>query len=748
MASAMYAQETEQPGAAPGVVIDGPPAPMPPQVVSRDARGGATVRAVRLPQPLALDGRLDEAVYRNVLPITGLVQIAPDEGAPASEATEAWILFDDTAVYLAARCFDSAPESEWIANELRRDTTQLRVNDTFGVMFDTFYDRRSGVVFYTNPLGAIADFEFSNEGAPNADWNPIWDVRTGRFDGGWTVEMQIPFKSLRYRPGTDQVWGVQLRRVIRRKNEGAYLTALPISVIGNGNVTSAVSRASLAGTLVGLVAPPGSRNLEVKPYGIAGVTTDLGANPAIANEADGDVGVDVKYRVTQNLTADFTYNTDFAQVEVDEQQVNLTRFSLFFPEKREFFLEGRGNFDFGGGAGFGPSNVPRLFFSRRIGLERGQPVPIDGGGRLNGKIGAFSLGVLNIQTDALASAGALPTNFTVLRLKRDVLRRSSIGGIFTNRSVSTLGDGSNQAYGLDARLAFYDNVNVSTYIARTETPGLDGDDLSYQANFNYNGDRYGVQADHLFVGDHFNPEVGFLRRDDFRRSFGSVRFSPRPASLDLVRQFTWQASIDYILNGANMLETRELRAGFATEFENSDRLTLDLYDTYDFLEAPFTIAGVTIPVGGYDFRDGRVSYTLGPQRRMSGQLSLQHGGFFGGERTSVGYSQGRVEITQLFSVEPSVSLDRVDLPAGAFTTTLTRVRMTYTFTPRMFFSGLLQYNSSRDALSTNLRLRWEYQPGSELFVVYTDERDTEMSRGFPQLENRALVVKLNRLFRF
>jgi len=327
--------------------FDGPPPPVAPDVITRDDQGRATIRAVRLVERPQVDGRLDERWYQDHPPITGFIQSLPDEGAPATEETEVWIGFDDANIYVSARVWDSAPESEWIANEMRRNTLQLRQNDTFGVVFDTFLDRRNGVVLYTNPLGAMADFAVTNEGNFNPDWNPIWNVRTGRFDGGWTVEMEIPFKSLRYHPGTEQTWGIQLRRVIRRKNEWAHLTLVTRAAAGTGSL--GVMRISAAGTLVGLEAPPPSRNLEVKPYGISGIRTDRNVTPQISNELHADAGLDVKYGMTENLTLDLTYNTDFAQVEVDEQQVNLTRFNLFFPEKREFFLEGRGIFSFGAG---------------------------------------------------------------------------------------------------------------------------------------------------------------------------------------------------------------------------------------------------------------------------------------------------------------------------------------------------------------------------------------------------------------
>ena len=436
-------------------VLQGPAPPVAPAVVSRDAQRQATVRATRLRVPLQLDGRLDEPVYETVRSITDFIQQLPDEGAPASERTEAWVLFDDDSIYISARCYDSAPPSEWVANEMRRDVIQLRQNDSFSLL-DTFYDQRNGLAFLVTPIGGFSDFAISNEGGRvNTDWNTIWDSRTARFDGGWTVEIQIPFKSLRYRRTSAQVWGIQLRRIIRRRTEASYLTPLPISAARGNSVIAGLWRVSQAGSLVGIEVPSGSRKIEIKPYGIGGVTTDINADPPTRNALDGEFGLDVKYGVTQNLTADFTYNTDFAQVEVDEQQVNLTRFSLFFPEKREFFLEARGNFDFARGAGLGGAGTPRLFFSRRIGLQGGDVVPILAGGRLTGKIGAFDVGALSIQTDNEPLSGAQTTNFTVLRVKRDILRRSTIGGIFTNRSVSLIGDGSNQVYGVDGRLAFF-----------------------------------------------------------------------------------------------------------------------------------------------------------------------------------------------------------------------------------------------------------------------------------------------------
>ena len=746
--------------AAPGA-IDGPPPPAAPEVIARDAGGRATVRAVRIGEPLRLDGVLDEGAYETTPSMSGFLQQVPAEGAPATERTEAWLFYDDTNVYVAARLWDSSPESRWVANEMQRDSFQLINNESFSFAFDTFYDRRNGVAFMVNPIGGFFDYQITDEGNPNNDWNPIWDSRTGRFDGGWTVEAEIPFKSLRFGGGQQQLWGVQLGRNIRWKNESVYLTPVPISV-GPG-----MFRLSAAATMTGLEAPSGNRVFELKPYGIGSLETNLTSDTPFTNRGDGTGGLDVKVGITQNLTADFTYNTDFAQVEADEAQVNLSRFNLFFPEKREFFLEGRGIFDFGRSAGltggvfrasrlgtggpFGRGDTPQIFFSRRIGLTE----PILGGGRLTGKAGAFTIGALNIQTDdSDISDGAVSTNFTVLRVKRDILRRSRIGGIFTGRSIAIDGNGSNEAYGLDAAFSFFDNVNFYGYWAQTRTPDMVGDDQSYQAAFNYTGDLFGLQVDRLFVGDNFNPEVGFKRRDEgFQRTYALARFSPRPRSIRAVRQFRWEGSVDYIENPAGLVETRIHLGAFSTQLENSDVIGIDMEQRYDYVPYEFNAAGVVpIPVGNYDYRSVFMSYAMGQQRRVAGTLSLWKGGYYNGDITAIGYSRGRVELTPQFSLEPSISVNMIRLDEKDYTAPLVTSRITYTFTPRMFFGGLVQYNSVSNSLSANLRLRWEYQPGSEMFIVYNDQRDVAdfsfRDARWPLLENRAFVIKFTRLFRF
>ena len=522
--------------------IDGPPAPVAPDVFIRDDQGRVTMRPTRLANSLVLDGQLDEDMYRRVSPVGNFVQQEPNEGQLATEQTEVWVWFDDDNIYIAARCWHSEPD-RIVANEMKRDSYNMFGNEVFGVVIDPFYDRRNGYLFLTNALGALFDATITNERSPNLDWNTVWDVQTDRFDGGWTLEMAIPFQSLRFPAGAMQQWGINFHRRVVSKNEASFLTPIPAALSYQG-----LFKMSSAATLVGLDVPSAGSRFELKPYAIADLTTNLNASPSYADKFSGTGGFDVKYGVTDGLTADFTVNTDFAQVEVDEAQVNLTRFNLFFPEKREFFLEGQGIFEFGGGLDqdvttfyfkgqmYG-GEAPVLFFSRRIGLDDGRAVPIRGGGRLTGKTGPYSIGLLDVQTGSDEMSDANPTNFSVIRVKRDILRRSSIGGLFTGRSVSVDGQGMSSTYGVDGVFSFYDNLNINTYLAKTETPGRSGDDTSYQTELDYGGDRFGLRVERLAVGGNFNPEIGFVRRTNFRRNFLQFRYSPRPAAVSSVRKF-------------------------------------------------------------------------------------------------------------------------------------------------------------------------------------------------------------------
>ena len=742
-------QVTDAPTARvnPGTALPAP-APVPPATVSRTPEGGVTVRATRLPEPLDFDGRLDEQIYTTVPSISDFIQQEPREGEPATEKTEVWIFFDDNNVYVSARCWDSQPERQ-IGNEMRRDSPNVLQNEVLSILFDTFYDRRSAFNFAVNILGGLFDTAITNEGNSNRDWNGVWDARVGRFDSGWTVEIAFPFKTLRYGPEREQVWGVNFRRIVRWKNERSHLTAVPAFLGLGGHISP-----SLAATMVGIEVPPPGLNLDLKPYAISGLQTDLTSQPQVRDATEARVGFDAKWGITKELTADLTYKTDFAQVEDDLQRVNLTRFNLFFPEKREFFLEGQGLFRFGGVSLRAPvgraSNTPVLFFSRRIGLNNGRPVPIVGGGRLTGRAGRYSIGMLNIQSGDEPEAAARPTNFTVLRIKRDLFRRSSIGALYTRRAETSGAAGVNETFGIDALYSSSRSLNVNAYLAQTRTPGLQGDDTSHLVRFNYNADRYGLQLEQLSVERNFNPEVGFLRRTDFQRKFASARFSPRPARthMEAVRRFVYQGSVEYFENGDGRVETRETVGSFVLELLNSDNLTVEYVRDYEFIPRPFAIgSGVTVPEGGYDYQSGEVSYFFGTQHTLSGTLSYQEGSLYDGRKRTVSFATGRLKLSPQLAIEPVISANWVKLPWGDFTSAVVSGRVTYTVTPRMFVSTLIQHNSSTRTLNINARLRWEYLPGSELFVVYSDGRDT-LPRGFPELSNRAFIVKLNRLFRF
>ena len=746
------AQSAPSSAAAPRAIAgSGPPPPIAPAVITRDASGQATLRAIRLTEPLRIDGQLDEALYSSPS-ISDFIQVEPQGGAPATEKTELWVSFDEDNVYVSFRNWETEPD-RLVANEMRRDATNIVMgNDNIAFLLDTFYDRRNAMLFETNPLGARMDGQVTNERS-NIDFNPIWSVKTGRFDGGWTVEAAVPFKSLRYGAGREQVWGFNARRTNRSKNEVSFITRLSAA-----RGMMATFQVSGAATLIGLEAPTRSRNLEIKPYVIGDVATNKTANPQVINDPSGDVGIDAKYGVTRNLTADFTYNTDFAQVEADEQQVNLTRFSLFFPEKREFFLENQGTFAFGGVAAGGVQAVvgdaPILFYSRRVGLDRGQGVPIEAGGRLTGRVGRFTLGVLNMQTDEGPEirtpfgpvSGQQPTNFSVVRVRRDILGRSNVGLMFTERSVAQNGVGRNTVYGADATFGFYENLTINSYWARTQTDDVSNNEDSYRAQLDYAGDRYGVQAEHLAVGAGFNPEVGYLRRSDIRKSLGLLRFSPRPRQSRVVRKYSYTGTMDYIENFAGRVDWRDLSGEFGVEFQTSDQFRVRVADNYEFVPVPFVISGVRIPVGGYNTNSVRTTLQVGQQRKFSGTFTAEYGSFYSGHKTTIGVSRGRLNVSSQLSVEPTYSLNRAELVEGSFTTHLVGSRMTYTLTPLMFASALVQYNSGTGSASANVRLRWEYQPGSELFIVYNEDRDTRMA-GFPGLSTRALIVKVNRLFR-
>ncbi len=733
----------------PAVPVRGPPPPELPEMVRRDDAGGATMRATRLTEPLDFDGRLDEAIYQEIPGVSDFIQTVPLEGATATEPTEVWVFFDDEAIYIAGRCRDSRPD-RIVATELRRDHGGIFLNQHLAVTLDTFYDRRNAFIFYLNPLGGFFDGLITDERNFNRDWTAVWDSRTDRFEGGWTTELRIPFKTLRYPGAGAQVWGINFRRVIVWKNETSYLTAMP-AALG----IWAITKVSSYGTLVGLEAPPSSRTLEVKPYVVGDAAGDRGAEPHLDRHFGSDFGVDAKVGITNGLTADLTWNTDFAQVEADTQQINLTRFSLFFPEKREFFLEGQGLFAFGTSERTqrassrrpgGPSSVPILFFSRRIGIHDNEVAPIRGGARVTGKVGDFGVGALAIRTGKSAS-GAPQTDFTVFRLKRDILRRSTIGAIGTHRSDAGIGLGSNTAWGMDARFGFHDHLDLRSYAAWTRNGQAERTGMSYRGQLDYDADRYGLQVERLVVGEDFDPGIGFLRRDDFRRSYAEARFSPRPRSIAWLRKIGWAASFDDTTDNDGELETRIAAIRSDIEIENGDSLQVRWAQNREVLPEAFRLTdALAVATGAHDFETVRLSYRAGPQRPISGNFAYQDGGFFSGTRREIAWS-GRLEVIPRFIVEPTISLNWISLPEGRYDTRLLASRLNLNLSPRSFLAAFLQYNSAADSFSTNVRFRWEYEPGSDLYLVYNSIRDT-LTPGYPDLDTQSFIVKFTRLFRF
>ena len=714
-------------------------------------RAGGTVSLVANPlgkETLKIDGRLDEAIYSRFDPASDFIQQEPKEGEPATEKTEAWVFFDDKNIYVAARCTDTHPERR-VANELRRDNFNLFENDNFAVILDTFHDKRNGYLFYTTPLGGLFDGIVTDEANTNRDWNTVWDAKPLENENGWTVEFAIPFKSLRY--GPEGPWGINLRRRVRWKNETSFLTAIPASFGRRG-----IQKVSSAADLTGLATPKSSRAFEMKPYALGGFQTDKALEDP--NDLTGEVGFDAKLTVSSALVADLTYNTDFAQVEDDLQQVNLGRSDIFYPEKREFFLEGQGLFAMGsqggggGGGQFGGSQAPIIFFSRRIGITDDVLDPIRGGGRLTGKASAWSFGGLQMRTGRDEVTKVDHTDFSVLRVKRNILKRSTVGVIATRRDDSS-GAPRNLVYGSDLNLAFGSTVKITGVGSLSDTgAALSENNLFYQGRFEWNADRYGFEADHVTTEENFLPQIGFVPRPNTDRNLVRARFSPRPErdSLRAVRKFNWSATFDNI-DGASSgeLESRQIEGRFETEFQNGDLFSFQFTNNQENVASPFEVAGgLFVPVGSYRFNEYEVRYQMGQQRKVAGSVGFLHGGFYGGTRTEYQFSQGRVEINPHLSLEPQIQVNQLDTPFGKVTTKLISARLNWTLTPRMLVSGLSQYNSTTSSVSTNIRFRWEYRPGSDLFVVYGDARDTTSSSTIPEIATRSFVVKFTRLFRF
>jgi hypothetical protein len=703
-------------------------------VAPASARAGQhiAISAIRVEGPLVLDGTPDEPCWETTAPFTEFVQQVPKPGAPATDRTEVRVLFDDDALYIGVRAFQAGVPI--IANELRRDNGRLHVrNDTFTLALDTFHDRRNGYIFIFNPLGAIADWATWDEGRVFLqEWDAVWDVRTAIESWGWSAEMRLPFRSLRFKQPGEQRWGITFRRIVLAKNEWSYATVVPPEWS-----TMGIAKFSSAAELEGVTIGSRAMNLELTPYVLGGVV-EARCEVGCAIDGTRDVGVDAKYGVTSNLTLDLTYNTDFSQVEADEQQINFTRFNLFFPEKRQFFLEGKGIFDFGITGG-----DYRLlpFFSRRIGLEGSEAVPIVGGARLTGKAGRYSVGALGIGTEAADSSAG--TRFGAVRVKRDVLSRSSIGFIATDRRG---GSTRNQTWGADAHMAFGQNARVESFISRAWTPEREADSWAGRVRAIHDGDLWVAEVDYLRVGRNYDPQVGFVRRRDVDRWFGRAQVSPRPRR-GPVRKVFGGASLDYARDGTGRLETRELEGLLRVEFHSADVVQVTATRRRDVPAASFRVGGgLTVAAGGYSFTDYSATWTMAPSRRASGNLSVSAGDYYDGTRREFVASSVIVKGDRHFYADVNYQVADVALPTGSAVTQLFGVRLNYSATTRLFKSTLLQWNTSTSELNVNVRLNWIYRPGSNLYVVYS--RTSGILASPLGLQNQSFIVKITRLLQF
>ncbi len=687
--------------------------------------------AVYIEGGIVLDGNLDEPEWSLAQPATDFIQNDPDMGEPATERTEVRLLYDNENLYVGAYCFDSAGSSQLVITDVRRDPSP-RESDHFSVFFDTFDDDRNGFVFGTNPGEAKRDGQTSGDGSEvNYDWDTVWHVKIKITDSGWQVEMAIPLSTLRFQESEHQLWGVNFSRLVRHKNEYSLWTAVPRP--------HTLSRASLAGDLDGIDGLRQGRNLYFKPY----------LSTPVVRKRDDDVdfvpevGFDVKYGLTPGLTLDLTVNTDFAQVEADEQQINLTRFSLFFPEKREFFLENAGTFQFGKSARrFGRASGFELipFFSRRIGLSQGQVVPILGGARLTGRMGRYTLGALSLQTGKLQEIPS--TNFTVLRLRRDLFRKSDIGGIFINKQVS--GSEYNRTYGVDLNLRFLEYLEVVPLALKTESPEKPGLDTAANIAILWNDPFWEVLGEYLTIEENFNPEVGFVPRTGIRKTRGKLGVKPRPGErIPWIRQFQPSLDVNYITDQEKVLETRTVEGRFTILFHDNSNINFSHRASFERLDEPFAIRpGQEIPIGDYNFEEFSVSFSGDQTRLFSGGASLQTGGFFDGDKDS--YSLDfRIQPNYHFTADVSWEHDDVALPSGDFKTNLVNFRLLSAFTPRVFLNALIQYNSTVREIESNIRFNYIYKPLSDFFLVYNETRSTT-----GEVKERALIAKITYLLDF
>ena len=683
-------------------------------------------KVVRTSEPPYLDGLLSDEAWAQASVVTGFLQRDPREGAPASERTEVRILFDTGKIYFGVLCLDSDP-SGIRATELRRDDS-LNNDDIFELILDTFHDHRNGYLFRINPLGTKYDATVANDGRTiNEDWDESWEVRTQITEQGWSAEIAIPFKSLRFTSSEPIVWGVNFHRGIKRKNEDVLW-------VGH-NRDFVFQEVSRAGELEGLAEIQGF-TLRLKSFFTTGVSQVVREGRKESEHLT-DVGIeDAKYMISPQLALDLTVNPDFAQADVDEAQVNLSRFSQFFPEKREFFQERSGIFHFGTGEQFAQPQV-LLFHSRRIGLsEDREEIPIYGGLKLTGKQGPLDLGILNMQTKRDDNTPG--QNFTALRVKGSILARSYIGAIFTRNTAGLSGEG-NRATGLDASFTFFRNLNLRGFLAKSDSPQLKDGQWAGQGAIEWESDRIEFLIERVSIQGNFNPEMGFVPREDIKRNFAEFDYQPRP-DIDFIRQLEFGTALEYITDQEGELETRVLEVEWGADFESGDTINLQFNRSFERLLDPFRIrgGGGTIPPGDYQFNELQFRYRAFRGRALSGDLTVNTGGFFNGNRTGFDVSP-QFKPTEKLSVEPGYKWNKISLPEGSFTTQEFNGEVNYSFSQKLLTRTSFLLNSQDKEYTFNFRLNYIFREVDDLFVVYNETRSYG-SKG--ELQNRALIVKL------
>lgn len=662
----------------------------------------------------------------------------PHAGAPATEQTVVRVLYDEENLYIGALMEDSDPRG--ILHQYLNQDFETHDDDVFAVTLDTFKDRRNSFMFLINPNGAVKDGQtFDNSRTINLAWEGVIHIETTIHSEGWTAEVAIPFTTLRFNPMEgEQAWGMNFLRRVRRKNEDSYWAPV--------DRRTRVHTMAYAGTVSGFSGLPHPRNLTLKPYLKAAETSGLLRDPGNRGRS-GDFGLDLKYGFTPRLTLDLTYGTDFSQVEVDQEQVNLTRFSLFFPEKRDFFMENSGVFSFGdlSERNFRLGASPRdftLFHSRRIGLVDGRPVPIVAGGRLTGSLGAVEMGFLGMRTE---SAQGLPReNFTVARLRRSFDSGLQLGGLFAARdAVGREGGGYNRSYGADVNYSLAGKLLLHSYLSATDYPGVEGNNRAARVSAAFRDQFWDVSALYREVGDAFDPGLGFVARRAIRHSYGTVGVHPRPEFPGIL-ELNPYLEMHYITNLQSALETREGVVGLGVLFSDGGQLRSQISDRFEAIDEAFLVAGEgQVPVGRYRFTEASMTYSASAARPLSGELQVAGGEFFNGNRTSLTVS-GNWRPSRHIAVGLQAQRNDISLPGNRFSADVFGGRLDFAGSRRVFLNSFVQYNTASEEMVTNIRLNVIHAPLSDIFLVFSERRDV---RGGRVLE-REVTLKGTKLLSF